>query len=396
MINLKNLDFEHSKYFIYLVNCAINEITPTPPSDKIDWNIIYNVSTRCYISPLICDTVCKIDSGNKPSKEVIEMFVDDVNINIFIDANQRTYIDKILNFCEENEIRVLFLKGTVLKSLYPKTYQRVMSDIDFWIEDKDTKIIENYIIELGFKSELKIAKHDTYILKPYCVLELHRALVDSGGKNEKHFEKLCKTLTPVEGYKYNLKMDTVNFYVYLVQHIKDHLFLGGISTKMLLDFYVLNKHYNIDKVKLDKILQKLDLLTVHNAVLDLVDRWFTVDGVGYTGLEVEKFVIECGIYGNFESSVIIHKEQGKKRSLANHLFRWLFPKFTTLKIKYKVLKKYPFLTIFMYIPWWIEKIKLYTVKGKKGKQQMKSKAKLYNEVKETSNKDSNILDFFGL
>ena len=73
------------------------------------------------------------------------------------------------------------LKGLVLKSIYPETYLREMSDADILIKDSQYKDkIVPLMKSLGYVFSDTKSEHDyKWVKDGYMVVELHKFLFDS-------------------------------------------------------------------------------------------------------------------------------------------------------------------------------------------------------------------------
>ena len=86
----------------------------------------------------------------------------------------------ILDALNNNGVKCMPLKGSILKYLYPSPELRTMSDLDILYETKKSKQLRNILKSFGYKCEKKGGKDDEYFKPPFMNLEMHRIMVDEG------------------------------------------------------------------------------------------------------------------------------------------------------------------------------------------------------------------------
>ena len=142
------------------------------------------------------------------------------------DEKQRNLIDLLMEIFDETKIKNVFLKGSVLKFLYPKTYNRGMGDIDVLVEDENLDVVDKVLKENGFILEHLSEQHNVYSYMDLSV-EVHPRLVrDFNNRFEKLFDKPWDEVLLVEGFHYKFHHEYI--ICYLLYHLAKHL--GGLAT----------------------------------------------------------------------------------------------------------------------------------------------------------------------
>ena len=166
--------------------------------------------------------------------------------------------------------------------------------------------------------------------------------------------------------------DEDNF-IYNFVHYAIHYRNGGIGVKHVTDFYViLAKKPDLNFEYIERELENLQLLEFWKNTKKLLDVWFnSAESDEITDLMTTK-IFNSGAYGTREDRLSAEAlraggaGEGAKRK---RLISSIFPSYSNMKLKYKVLKKVPILLPFMWIVRWIEVI-FTPSKIKKRKQQL--------------------------
>src|SRR5690554_5839118 len=92
----------------------------------IDFNIDNEneFSKAIFENGLIGIIVPNLKKDNFKEEKYYLKLLNALNEYIIVDTKQLFYIDKIKNALNENEIEFIFLKGSHLKQIYPKSYMR--------------------------------------------------------------------------------------------------------------------------------------------------------------------------------------------------------------------------------------------------------------------------------
>ena len=264
---------------------------------------------------------------------------------IYISNNQHFELDRLFDALKAEKIDFVPLKGSVLKSFYPKPEMRHMTDADIFIRTEQLDKIGEIAKKLGYVYKYDSDHETVYSLEEKLTIEFHKRLVPSVNEDfyeyyKNYWEKLDK----------NGGFSMEEHFVFCVCHLAKHYRDGGAGIKYLTDIYILKEKNQTDMAVVFSQLEKLSLDTFAKNIFKTVDVWFG-DGEAdeITELITEK-VFASGAYG--EKSDRIIAAAYKKTATQNEnrytlrfkkLLFFLFPPFSVMAEKYPFLKKVPFL-----------------------------------------------------
>lgn len=190
------------------------------------------------------------------------------------DEKQRNLIDLLTKIFDEAEIKNVFLKGSVLKFLYPKTYNRGMGDIDVLVESENLNLVDKLLKEKGFILEHLSEQHNVYSYMGLSV-EVHPRLVrDFNNRFEKLFDKPWEEVILVEGFNYKFKHEYM--ICYLLYHLAKHLGTSGVGIRSVLDIGIYMNYYK-DEINRDYLFTLLDesqMMKLFDGVIYLNSKYF--------------------------------------------------------------------------------------------------------------------------
>ena len=340
----KETYIKYLKDYLHLISLYLNK--KEEPSFKIDesnFNIFLNLSKKHSLTALFYKVVkdTKVDIKEEYLKVLEQHYFSNVQKHILFDKERKELFD----YCNENNIIHLPLKGIILKHYYPDPYTREFADNDIYFGGND-ELIKKFFVDRGYEVELyRKSNHDVYLKKPCLNFEMHRALFGETGDNEKivkYFKhpniKLVNPLA-VEAY---LPLD--DFYIYFTAHSYKHFHIAGCGLRTLVDYYVFLKKNEEDELLdfkyINKQLEKMDLVDFSNQISTLSLKVFDEQELSNEEMETLLFIASSGTYGTLENRVNKGvKEKGKTR----YFFSRIFPPYRFYKSAYPWAYKVPIL-----------------------------------------------------
>lgn len=332
---------------IALVKSAITGKKENLPPD-FDIIDVVAIARKHQIIPIIYYGAlnCGIDSELPTMQEMFNVLCQ----NIFMSQRQMKAINRITGLFEENAIDYMQLKGTLLKSIYPKGEMRSMSDADILIRMEQYEKIKPILTELGYieKSE---SDHELIWTKPELLLELHKRLIPSYNKDYyAYYGDGWQLGKPSDENKYRYVMTAEDQMIYLFTHFAKHYRDGGIGIKHLVDLYVYrNANQDLDEKYIKEELEKLCLYEFYLNVLKTIDVWFNnAKPTVHTSL-ITEIVVNSGAYGTLKNKNIaqavryLDSDKSYKTAKFKRFFIMTFPTLQTMKLKNSYLEKAPFL-----------------------------------------------------
>lgn len=244
----------------------------------------------------------------------------------------------LYEFLNNNQIDFLPLKGIVIKDYYLDQNTREFADNDILFSASKDKMIKEYFVKRGYKSEyFRKSNHDIYQKKPFFNFEMHRALFmerEDGREFSKYFQNYLKDSSIKEGYEHYLSKE--DFYIYFLAHAFKHFDNSGCGIRTLIDCYLYLKQNELDFAYINQELDKIGLLEFSNKFSSLSTKVFDEQELNDEEKEMLLFIASSGTYGTLENSVNKGvKEKGKFK----YLMRRIFPPMSFYKTAYPRLYK---------------------------------------------------------
>lgn len=331
---------------------------PVAIDDDLDYKELFILSRTHHILPLVFDGLYKA-KGNFDGMEPYRNYTFQL---ISRDQTQLYYLKQIESLFSDNDIDYMLLKGSSVKKYYPSSEFRIMGDIDILIKETQYKRIKPLLTQIGFAEKAESDHELIWTNKSRVIVELHKRLIPS--YNDDYYSYY---INPWEKAIYqsghSFSMSKEDEYIYIFTHLTKHYRDGGIGLRHLIDiWYFALKHPLLNQTYINKELDKLELLTFHNNIIDTLDVWF--NGKEETELTdyITKRIIESGSFGLDERHNIASaaRESTRTNSVSSAktktLLRLVFLPLEEMKKKFPVLKKLPILLPVMWVVRWINAI----------------------------------------
>lgn len=339
------------KGVITLIKSALNNKCYELPNAFALEGVI-EIAREHQISPIVYYGA--INCGYDKACDVMQKLFEKALPLVLFDEMQNAALSEISREFEKGGIEYMPLKGSVLKSLYPKTEMRTMGDVDILIKTEQYESVKKVMSDLGFDKKVE-SDHEFVWLKDNLCIELHKRLIPSYNKDfYAYFGEGWQLAKQCTDFRYT--MDDEAFFIHLITHFAKHYRDGGIGIKHLVDIWV----YKTAKPELDfeyikNELLKLRLDKFFEYVEKTLENWFE-NGEETPETEfISDTVFRSGVYGNKETAEVstMLRETKDGKSVAgtkfSRFFGVVFLPYGKMCEKYKVLRKLPFLLLFMWI-----------------------------------------------
>ncbi len=295
---------------------------------------------------------CGVQVEDDVKAKLQNMIISDVILN----ENQLYYIKEISNVFNENNVDYVFLKGSVLKKLYPQPEMRRMNDIDILIKPEQYDKVSNALESLGFSFKYE-TNHEIVWTNNKILIELHKILIPSYNSDmHSYWGDGWDKVNLMQGGEY--KFSDEDMFLYVFTHFAKHYRDSGIGITHMCDIYVLikEKQFNFDYIYAE--LKKLRLYDFYINIKDTLYVWF--DDAENTKITdyITKSIFNNGVYGlyeNFKASSAL-KESRKIANIQSarihRILKTIFLPLNSMTTKYSVLKKYPILLPIFWIHRW--------------------------------------------
>lgn len=332
-------------YDIIKMICSVINGNSIDMSALQDYKTIIEMASKHHIVTLLYYVF--YTNNVQLETEIGQHMQDIVFSEITINEKQLYYIDEISGKFNENNIDHIFLKGSVLKKLYPCAEMRSMSDIDILIREEQYPQIVKIMKLIGFDFAYE-SDHELVWKKGQIIVELHKILISTYNRDlYAYFGDGWKRAILNENNKYVFSDD--DFFIYVFSHFTRHYRDAGIGIIHMCDLYVILNSYELDWAYITEELKKLHLYEFWNNIKATMDVWFNNGKSTDITDCVTNTIINSGVYGLKDTTRFSFAL--KSRKTHKNLFtgkicriaRGVFPSFESMIRKYPIIKKFSFL-----------------------------------------------------
>ena len=326
---------------------ASEPVTALTP-DELD--AVYHLASRHRLEHLVVDALWKqSDRISFPeTREKVNRLYQEFLTGYFRQYVSRDFaFEQICKQFDADGIDYLPLKGMEIQHLWPEEWMRSCSDIDILIREEALETARAGLEKLGYTYTGRTA-HDISLLskEPDRVhIELHYDTIEEAclPQAQAVLSDIWSYAEPTgQGNRYRLKPEML--YFYHVAHMAKHFQNGGCGIRFFLDTWLLENKLELDTEMKNELLDKGGLRKFAEGCVRLSKVWMEGAPADELTEALETYIVDGGIYGNLQNMVAIG--QGQKRS---YIFSRLFLPMSTMRERYPVLKRYPFLLPAMYV-----------------------------------------------
>jgi hypothetical protein len=235
-----------------------------------------------------------------------------------------------------------------MKPRYPKPELRSMGDADILIRLEQRAQFDAVLQELGFQF-YEETDHELVWNSKKLHLELHKHLIPSYNRDlYAYFGDGWQMAVPVSGSRW--EMTPEDTFAFLFAHFAKHYRDGGIGCRYVLDLWVyLRANPELDMDRVMAALKQLRLDRFYENISRLMAVWFEGEKPDERTEFLTEFIFASGSWGEGNSRVLsraIRDGKGpllKRSGKLTYLRELAFPGVMTLRGKYTVLKKHPWM-----------------------------------------------------
>ena len=334
---------ENYKNLLYLLSCAVNNITPdTARICSIDLEQLYRLAKFHSVRAAVYIALKRAGVQNNTYDQAYKKAI---RKNIYLDMERSAIIADF----EQHGIWYMPLKGSVLKDLYPENGMREMSDNDILFDaDKREQSREIMLAHGYIVKEYCDSNHDAYHKPPVLNFELHTALFDEKYANNPFFRyyfDVKRLLQKDEDNNYGYHFSDEDFYVFMTTHEWKHFSNSGTGIRSLLDCYVYCKvkGENLDWDYITEQCEQLNISDFEQQRRALALKVFSSDtlpNLSDREQEMLMYYLTAGTYGTLENNV---NNKLKDHTKVEYILSQLFPSVSYMKRSVIFVRKYPVL-----------------------------------------------------
>lgn len=335
----------YGKLLAQLMGHSIKGTAPIDTPPDTDWEKLYKLADFHNVTALIYPAVMKLDIP----PEIKQKFIYDNHRFLAREARQEIESHRVFSALNEAGIPFLKLKGIVIKELYPMPHMRSAADIDICLTKENREKARPVMEELGYKLDSSIDYHDEYSKDDFFIYELHSDVMSPRSELYNLFINPFEKATIHNSNEMQLTLSNEYFYLNLVTHLYKHFISEGCGLRLFSDLYIFRrKCQSLDTAFITNLLKGYGLQHFHNTILQLNSCFF--EGNEYTDKlrTLAEFVFKSGEYGSNNLKKLSWISSSKSANLtffdkASYFLHNWFPGVRTMKKRYPVLKKAPFL-----------------------------------------------------
>lgn len=344
------MSFEAEFAFLELIGNVLNNKKVNSLPEGISAEEIYKIGFHQNMIPL---TFCAL-SGIKGIEK--NSFWQEFQKKFFSDCTrsevQLSEYDKLIPYLCENGVKILPLKGCVIKRLYYSPNLRVMSDIDLLYDGVTVNQLVVLMEKFGYSTE-NIEKncHDVFHKKPCMNVELHRKLLPDNSPYKSILYNMFDKAVPDEKISNLYHQKPEDLYIHVIVHAAKHLKASGLGIRPICDIYVLNKIYKdtFDRTYINETLSSVNLNKFEEKLHTLANSFFGENGLikeNITQVDME-LLFRGGTYGK---KITTWEYMGHGHSSKiGYFFNRLFLPYNSMTDIFPILRKAPVLLPFLWI-----------------------------------------------
>lgn len=264
--------------------------------------------------------------------------------------------NRIVETLNNSKIPFVPLKGAVLRDYYDEAWYRTSCDIDILVKKDDLqKAIKALCTINNYKAEKRANYHDISLYSPSNIhLELHFTILENQENIDLLLSRVWDFVKLKNGSLYEYRQTNEYLIFHVIAHILYHFMEGGCGVRTIVDFWIVSNRLSINELELNAMLEKCGIRIFYNSIIELTKVWFEGNAHTEKTLKLENYILNGGVYGNFENRMKVAgtKIKGKK----SYALRRIFCPYEIMINKYPILRKHKWLLPVYEVVRWVETI----------------------------------------
>ena len=306
---------------------------------------------------------------SKISKTLYQSLEREFLVYLAADTKQLEVMEHLKHIFNHADIPFIFLKGSMMKALYPASYLRGMGDIDILIHSEDMEKAHIVLANHQIYCKQKSKQHDLFLTKDNIIIEVHPGLYkDFNTKFEKLFSNPWQYTNKLMLMQY--QFDATFEIVYLVYHLAKHMESSGIGLRSILDLgiYLKNHEAELNETRLESFLDQANMKTFYITMIEMTRTFFHFNfqlAIHHISVlsddekdDLLTYISSSGLHGHgrrfntFEARAASYHLRNKTRF--QMMIDIVFPNYETMLGIYPWIKKAKILIIIAWLIRWIE------------------------------------------
>lgn len=276
-----------------------------------------------------------------------EKYQKQMFLALYRDERMSAALDLVGKTLSDASVAHLPLKGALVRTLYPESWQRTSCDMDILVHEEDLDVAARALEAVGYRNGGK-EYHDVAMSSADGLsLELHFSIRENIGTIDPVLDRVWEYAAPSEEDSYAYRLRPSFFLFHLIAHMSYHFASGGCGVRPFMDIYLYRNAVSYDETELDALLADAALTKFAAGVFRLSDAWFGGAEPDDLCNEMQAFLFRGGIYGTKVQATQVQCVQ--KNGRLGYVFHRLFPPMEKLSRRFPVLKKHPWLAPACYV-----------------------------------------------
>ena len=333
--------------FLNTVGAVLNNRKPTVLPEGISADDVFDLASGKNMAPITFCAMNMIEPKPASDKwgEYQKRFLDDCMRSEI----QMSEYHKLVEYLCGNGVKIIPLKGCVMKELYLSPHFRVMSDVDLLYEGMTAKELAVLMEAFGYSTEhLETGNHDVFHKSPCMNIELHRQLMADDSPYKPFFDNLFERAVLDENIPNLYHLTPEDLYLHEIAHAAKHFMGREAHVRHVGDIYVLNQKYasdwDVDYIKAQ--LDSVGLLKFEEKIRTIAYVFFGEEPAEVSELDMELFFPQNKNLPN--KAGWGYMDKGGKSNVMFFLHRTFYP-YSGMCSMYPVLKKWPVLLPFAWM-----------------------------------------------
>lgn len=333
------------RYLVSLLAAVLEKKQPEEKPSTLSFEEIFLMAEAHQVSVMALAAVEQLMI--QPDTTLLTKWREARRRHLQINIIQILERNRLMKSFSSEGLRVVSLKGSTMKYLYPRTEYRQMGDIDILIEGKDAEKARTMMEEMGYRTEhYNICHHDRYYIGEHLAVELHRTLFFSECASNPYFKDIWERVLHDEKSTGGNRLSHEDFYLFMIAHFEKHFhsFGSGIRSIMDLAVFLDVNGESMNWAYIERELTKLELLEFHETAKRLATAWFHNGSTSDIANQMERDLFSSGgIYGSKQKYLDNIAYRCLKTTKLDYILKRLFLPLQKMRSIYPILKTWPIL-----------------------------------------------------
>lgn len=346
------METDAGQYVVRLLAALLNGEPSPPLPPELTWEQVYEIACMHSVDSMTFYAAAGFLREQAP--EVYAAWEKRRQFNLIQSMTQLSERDRIIKALTAAGIRVLPVKGCMMKEVYPQIDWRQMCDLDMLIDEENVEKARAIMEKLGYTHGEDSQKDASYQLPPYMNVELHHKLFESWhAHSAEYYSDIWARAVPDAKRPGCFWLTPEDEYIYQMAHFNKHFTEEyGSGIRSILDLEVYRRHFagQLNDDYLQNELRTLELTELTRRSESLAEHWFGTPEQRLQPLteqetKMAEVVLCSGTYGTVESRALNQSQAGNQKRLRS----WIFLPVYRMKEGYPILEKHPYLYPFCWL-----------------------------------------------